>query len=167
MVKHLIQTHPLTWFYNETFFYKILNAVTQINVFREVVRTCSYFFICLFDFLAFKRRSATHQSVENDSDGPQVYFVGVAAFGVEYFWGNVVWSSTDSTFAFAVVDDLGGKTEIANSQFEAFVEEEIAQFKVTMDHFVGVQVMDGLHQLQSVELSFNFSQTFTSAHQLT
>ena len=52
-------------------------------------------------------------AVEDDADSPNVDFVAVA-LGLENLWSQVVRGSTNSTLAFALVENLGGKSEISN-----------------------------------------------------
>ena len=52
-------------------------------------------------------------AVEDDADAPYIDFVAVA-LGLEDLWSQVVRGSTDSTLSFALVENLGGQSEISN-----------------------------------------------------
>ena len=47
---------------------------------------------------------------------------------LQNFWGNVIWSAANCSFAFAVKLEFGSKTEISNLNFHFVIDEQISKF---------------------------------------
>jgi hypothetical protein len=118
VVKHLLQIHAFSSINNQTLSDEVLGIRTnsEAGTFsRELVSSGLYLFVSIFYFLRLERRSTTEHRIEDDSDGPIVYFETVASITrLKDLWSKVVWSSTDRLFAFSSVENLGCQTEIAN-----------------------------------------------------
>ena len=104
-------------------------------------------------------------AVEDDSDSPVVDFVAVA-LGLEDFWSQVVRGSANSTLSFTLVEYLGGQSEISNLERHVVSKEQVSQLEVAMDNLLGVDVLDGLHQLVDVVAGLDLVKLLAALNQV-
>ena len=104
-------------------------------------------------------------AVEDDANSPYIDLVAVA-LGLEDLWSQVVRGSTDSTLSFALVENLGGQSEISNLESHMVREEQVSKLEVAMDDLLGVDVLDGLHQLVDVVAGFDLVKLLTALNQV-
>lgn len=69
-----------------------------------------------FDVSGLERRLTYNERVEDDAEGPDVYFVRVACSALQHFRCNVVWSTANSPLLLAIEIEFGSQTEV--SQFD-------------------------------------------------
>ena len=104
-------------------------------------------------------------AVEDDANAPYIDFVAVA-LGLEDLWSQVVRGSTDSALSFALVENLGGQSEISNLESHMVREEQVSKLEVAVDDLLGVDVLDGLHQLVDVVAGLDLVKLLTAFNQV-
>ncbi len=90
----------------------------------------------------------------------------MTSVGFENFWGQVVWSTTNSALLFTLIENLGRKTEISNLEAHAVSEEQISKLEVAMNDLARVHVLHGSHELVDVVTSLNFVKTLATLDQV-
>ena len=58
-------------------------------------------------------------SIQNDANGPKIYFIAMAISSIEYLWCKIVWSSTDCPLAFTLIENLSCKSKISDFETHA------------------------------------------------
>lgn len=66
-----------------------------------------------FDISGLERRLAYDERVQDDSEGPDVYFVRVAGATLEHLRSNVVWRTANGPLLLAIEIEFGGEAEVA------------------------------------------------------
>ena len=78
--------------------------------------------------------------VHNDSDRPDIDFIGMPDFSIQNFWSDIIGCTTNSPnifrdfiillpFLFSIELKLGGETKVCNFEFHLVIQEKISQFK--------------------------------------
>ena len=88
------------------------------------------------------------------------------ALGLEDLWSQVVRGSANSALAFALVENLGGKSEISNLECHMVSKEQVSKLEVAMDDFLGVDVLDGLDQLVDVVAGLDLVKLLAALNQV-
>ena len=114
----------------------------------------------------FEWRLANNQRINDNSQGPNIDFVGVASSTFEHFRSDIVGCTANSSFLFAVEIEFGGESEISQLNHHFIVDKQVTQLQVSMDNAVGVEVSQSIDDLQSVALDFELMQSFPSLQQL-
>ncbi len=70
--------------------------------------------------------------LQNDSKRPNVNFIAMSYFSVQYLRGNVIRSATNSPLLLAIELQLGRQAEVAYLDFQFFVQEQVPQFKTNL-----------------------------------
>jgi len=74
-----------------------------------------------FDVSSFERRFSNDQSVDDDSEGPNVDLVGMTGPALQDFGCNVVGSATNGSFLLSVKIELGSEPEVSEFDLHLFV----------------------------------------------
>lgn len=127
---------------------------------RETVTAGFDAIICQFDIAGFKWRLADEQSVGDHPDAPDINLVRMALLVVKDFWGNVVWSPTFSFLPLAFIGHFGCQSKIADLDLQLFGEEQVAQFEITVDDLLALDVLNGESKLAKVVFGFDISESF-------
>lgn len=69
----------------------------------------------------------------------------MASICIEHFGREVVGRAADRLLLFARVEYLCRQTEVADFELHALCEEQIAEFKISVDNFLRVNVLTGLN----------------------
>lgn len=80
---------------------------------------------------------------------------------LEYFRCNVVRCTAYGPLFLSIEVQLSGESEISQLYFHFVVEEEVAQFEISVDDAVAMKVLQSVDDLQSVALHFQFVETFS------
>ena len=83
-------------------------------------------------------RLTDDERVDDDADGPDVDLVRVALLAFEHLGSDIVRSTANSALALAIKLELGSEAEVTDFDLHLVVEEEVAEFEVTMDDSVRV-----------------------------
>ncbi|GMR43685.1 hypothetical protein PMAYCL1PPCAC_13880, partial [Pristionchus mayeri] len=67
---------------------------------------------------------------------------------VEHFRSHIIGSSAERLLSLSLVIDCSRQTEVAHLQTHFRVDEDVAQFEIAMNHFVQVEV---LHRIGDLE----------------
>ena len=110
-------------------------------IYRELVLTEFDFGIGRLHLVGLKRRFSKGQCIADDPARPDVYLVRVSCRALDYFWCDVVWSSTDCSFLLLGELQLGGQPKIPNFEFHVCVDKDVAHLKVSVDDSVGVHML--------------------------
>lgn len=94
--------------------------------------------ICRFDISRFKGRLADYQSVDDDSQRPDVDFIRMARPSFQDLRCDVVWRTANSSLFLPVEIEFCGKTEVSKFDLHFLVDEKIAQLQVSVDDAVRV-----------------------------
>jgi len=86
----------------------------------------------------------------------------VAAIGLEHLRCEVVGRAANCTLLFALVEDLGCKTEVTDLETHTIGQEEVAQLQVAVDDFARVHILHCFDQLVDVVASFDFMQALAA-----
>lgn len=113
-------------------------------------------FLCIFCYFSYNKR------VNDDSQRPNVNLIRMSDLSVKNLRRNVVRCSTNCVFLLSIEFQFSCKTKITKFDFHFFVEEEIAKFKISVDHFVTVQVFECDNDLNDVALHFEFRETLSA-----
>ena len=83
----------------------------------------------------------------------------MSRFTLKYFRCNVVGCSADGTLFLSIEVKLGSQSEVAELDLHLVVDEQVAEFEVTMNNSVGVQVFECVDNLHGVALHFELVQS--------
>ena len=72
--------------------------------------------------------------------------------GIEHFWCKIVRSSANCALAFTLVENLRCESKVTDFQAHAFGEEQVAELQISVDHAMGVQVLERVNDLLGVAL---------------
>lgn len=113
---------------------EVNGRVRDGDVLWELVGIVLDALVDLLDLFGLKRRLANEKGVENDTDGPDVDFEGVAVVAVkEDLGGNVVGCAADGFLALAREANESSETKVADLEIHVAVKEEVAKLEVAMD----------------------------------
>ena len=145
---------------------EVSGTVSDSDVLREVICVHSDSLVGCLDVRCLEGGLTDNQSVDYDSDRPDVDLVRVTLLALEHFWGDIVRSTADGTLALSIELELGGETKITDLNLHLVVKEEITEFEISMDDAMTMQVLDGSANLVDIALDFKLVQTLTSSQKL-
>jgi hypothetical protein len=118
------------------------------------------------DVSGLERRLADYQSIQDYTERPDVDLVGVACSAFEYFWCDVVWRTTNGPLLLSVKIELCGETKVSQFDLHLIVEEQVAELEISVDHTVGVQVLERVDHLLGVALDLELVQALAPLQKL-
>ena len=163
---YIVNCGTLGWVIVKDLRDEVAGTVCDGDVLREVIRVHSDSLVGRLDVRGLEGGLANNQSVDNDSDRPDVDFVRVTLLALKHFWCNIVGCTTDGTLALTVELKLSGKTEIANFNLHLVVKEEITKFEISMDDAMTMKVLDSSADLVNIALDFKLVEALTSSQKL-
>lgn len=122
--------------------------------------------VCGFDVGCFKRRFSNDKSVDNNSEGPDVDFIGMTRSSLEDLRSDIVWSTANSSLLFSVKIEFCGQTKVSQFDLHLVVEEQVSKLEVSMDDPVGMEVLERIDDLQRVALDLQLVESLPSFQQL-
>ena len=78
------------------------------------------------DVAGFEWRSSEEHGVEDDADGPDVHWVGIAICFVEDFGGQVVGRSAGGLPFFIVAEQLRSQAEVADLHVHGVRQQDVS-----------------------------------------
>jgi hypothetical protein len=141
---------------------EVLGSLRDRYIFREAICIHPDSLISGLDIGCFKGRLTNEQGVDNYAKGPNVDFIRVALFGFKDFWSDIVGSTADGPFPLAVELQFSSKSEVSALDFHFVVKEEVANFKVSVNYSMAMQVFQSTAKLGHVALDFKFVETLSS-----
>jgi len=118
------------------------------------------------DIGGLERRLADYQRIQDYAEGPDVDFVRVAGPAFEHFRSDIVWRTTNGPLLLSIKIELGGETEVSQLDLHLIVEEQVAELQVSVDHAVGVQVLERVDHLLGVALDLELVQALATLQKL-
>lgn len=82
--------------------------------------------ISFLDMVSFKGRLASEHSVEDDSQRPDIHFIGMSFSSLKNLRRDVVWCPTDSAFSLALELKLSSESKISNLDLHSRSKEEVS-----------------------------------------
>lgn len=166
MLQHLCQVHAVFRTRHKALSNEILGLAADLNVIWERVSDRLDLFVGLLYVLRLERRTSIQHCVENHADRPVINFVAMAAVRIEHLGRQVVGRAADCFLFFTWVENLGSESEVADFKLHALGEKEIAEFEVSVDNFLCMDILAGFHQLVDVVARFYFVQSLSSSHKI-
>ena len=90
----------------------------------------------------------------------------MALFTFEDFRSNIIRCTTNRSLPFSIELKFGSEAKVADFDFHLIVQEEIAQFEVSVDNSMRMQVFDGITKLCHVALYFQFMESLAPTEEL-
>lgn len=87
-------------------------------------------------------------------------------FPLKDFGGNIVRGTANSALSLAIKLKLSGKTEISDFDLHSIIKEEVTKLKISVDHSVAVQVLDGRAYLIQIALDLDFMKALSPSQKL-
>jgi hypothetical protein len=95
-----------------------------------------------FDIFGLEGRASDDESVQDDTNRPSIDLEAVPIDGIEqYFWCNIVRSTTNGLLSLAGAFNECSEPKIADFDIHIYIEEQVPQFKITVDDLVRVHVV--------------------------
>ena len=141
---------------------EVAGIVTDRHIFREAVGVHSNALICSLNIACLKGRLADDQSVNNDTDRPDIDLIGVTLLALKHLRSDIVRSTANGALALSVELEFRGETEVTDLDFHLVVQEEVTQLQVTMDDSVAMKVLHRCADLVDVALDFELMKTLTA-----
>ena len=95
------------------------------TVLGEIIVTLLYFLVGRIGILGFEGRHAIEQSVEYDSDAPDID-LEMIPFSFQDLRSDIVGSTTDSSLALSLELQFGSQSKITNFNTELVINKDIA-----------------------------------------
>ena len=119
----------------------------------------------LVDSFGLEGRLSDQQGVEHDADCPDVDLEAVPRFA-EYLGGDVVGGAAGGVPAISGRPDPGGEAEVAQLHLHLVVEEDVAELDIAVDDAVGVEVLEGVDDLEEVVLGLDLGEADPAPEEL-
>ena len=78
---------------------------------------------------------------------------------LENFWCDIVWSTTNGSLSLSIELKLGCQTKITDLDLHLVIKEQITQLEISMNDSVGVQILNGITNLNNIALNLEFMQS--------
>ena len=143
----------------------ISSIVRNLHVVREIVVVHPDSLVSGLHIVSLEWRLADDERVNDDSEGPNIDLVRVTLLAFEDLRSNVVWSTTDGSFALSVELEFSGETEITNLHLHLVVQEQVTQLKISVDDSMRVQVFDGIANLNHITLHLQLMQPLSPSEE--
>lgn len=111
-------------------------------------------------------RLAYNQGVDDDSEGPDVDLIAVACPALQHFRSDVVGSSANGPLLLAFKIEFGCEAKVSKLNKHFVIQKEVAQFEITVDDPMGMQVLESVNDLRSVTLHLQLVETLSSLEEL-
>lgn len=98
MIVDFLDFQSFCWFQDKYAFDEAFSLFRDLHILRELVLHNANLFVGRLHIKGLKRRSPDQEGVHNDTEGPDIHFIGVAIAGtavVYDLWGYIVWGPTD------------------------------------------------------------------------
>ena len=102
---------------------QIASSIRNVDMIRERVTILTNTPVRGFDIGGLERRFSYDQGVDNDTQRPNIYFIGMTTFALKYFWCDVIGSAADCSLLFTIEIEFSRQSEIAQFDFHFIVKE--------------------------------------------
>lgn len=144
---------------------QVPSRIRDVDMLWEGVVVKTNSFVGGFDVGRFEGRLANDQSIDDNTQRPDVYLVGVTALTFEHLWRDVVGCTANSSLFLAIEVQFRRQSKVAKFYLHLVVQKQVSEFQVAMNDPVGVQVLESLDDLHGVALHFQLVQTLSSFEQ--
>ena len=117
---------------------EVSSRVRNIDVVWKRIAVLADAPVSCFHVGCLERRFSNNERVDDDAQRPNIHLVRVAALAFEDLGGDIVRRTADRALLLAIKVKLRGKAEVTQLDLHLVVEEEVAEFEVTMDDSVRV-----------------------------
>lgn len=142
---------------------EVLCLVGNGDSLRELIVVHSDFLVSGLNIVGLEWRFTDDQSVDDDSERPDIDLVRVTLLSLENLWSNIIWSTTDGSLSLSVELKFGGQTEITYLDFHLVVEEEITEFEISVNDSVGMKILYGVADLDDIALDLQLVESSPSS----
>ena len=111
----------------------------------------------LFDFVvsrlhisSFERRFSYYQSVNNNSQGPNVNLVRVTIFTFKHLGCYIIGSSANSPFSFTIEIKLRRKSKVSQFEIHLVANHQVSKLEVSVDYSIFMKIFKYRNDLLSV-----------------
>lgn len=151
MVQNLFNIEPLIRISHKYFLYKIFCRIAKLR--WDLKLTIENFFVCVIHRLAFKWWNTNKHLIHYDSNRPGIYFIWVPLICINNLWGHTIRSPAKWSFYLTMELNLSCESEITNFDSHFFVEQNITELQISVNHVVLVHVLYSLANLMKVALN--------------
>lgn len=117
---------------------EVSSRVRNIDVVWKRIAVLADAPVSCFHVGRLERRFPNNERVDDDAQRPNIHLVRVAALAFEDLGGDIVRRTANRALLLAIKVKLRGKAEVTQLDLHLVVEEEVAEFEVTMDDSVRV-----------------------------
>ena len=162
----VVNSRPLGWVIVQNFGDQVTGTVRDRDILGEIIRVHSDPLVGSLDVRRLKGWLANDESVNDDTDGPDIHLIRVTLLALEHLRSDIVGSTANGALSLTIELKLGGETEIADLDLHLVVEEEVTQLQISMDDAMTVKVLHSGADLVDIALDFELVQSLTSAQKL-
>ena len=117
---------------------EVSSRVRNVDVVRERIAVLADAPVSCLHVGRLERRFSNNERVDYDAQRPNIHLVRVAALAFEDLGGDIVRRTANRALLLTIKVKLRGKAKVAQFDLHLVVEEEVAEFEVTMDDPVRV-----------------------------
>ena len=121
-------------------------------------------FIRRLNIRSLKRRPPNQQRIQYHPYTPHINLIRMAGPRAEHLGSYVVGSSTDRSLPLPIKHHLSRKPKIPDLHLHLFIQKQVSQLKIPVDHLLLMHVFCSLNNLRNIALSLNIRQSLTSFH---
>ena len=103
-------------------------------MFRERILISLNPIVCGFNISSFKRRFANDQGVNDDTEGPNVDFIGVTSATFQHFRSDIIRRTTNSPFLLSIKVQFCCEAKVSKFDLHFVVNKEVAQLQIPMNN---------------------------------
>ena len=140
---------------------QVTSRITDIDMVGKRIAVLLNSTISGFDIGSLEGWLPNNQSVNNDTERPNIDFIGVPRFALEHFRGYVVWCTANCSLFLTIKIKLGCKAKISQFDLHLVVKKQISQLQIPMNYPMLVQVFESIDDLCCVALHFKLVQALS------
>ena len=149
MCSYLLQSQPGSGIWIEHVSDQMFGLGRNGYLFWKFIVAVFYSFVGLFHCLCLEWRFSYQQGVEYYAQGPDIGLEAVAGL-CQYLWGDVVGSTAGGVPSISGMDQFSTEAEITNFNLHFMIEEDVAQFDISMHDSFLMEILQSIEQLQHV-----------------
>lgn len=123
MIHNLIYGRSTCRIIIENFLNKITSVIRNLDGVREIVIVHPNSTISCLNIISFKWWLSNNKGVNDHTDRPNINFIRMSLFPFKNLWSDIIWCTTNSSFTFAIIFELCGKTEVSYFYFHLIIQE--------------------------------------------
>jgi len=114
----------------------------------------------------FEGRLSDNESIDDNTERPDVNFVRVALLGFQNLRSDIIGSSANGSFTLSIEFKLSGEPKISDLQLHLTGEEEVSKLEISMDNSMRMEILQSCNDLHDVALDFEFMESLSSSNKL-